>query len=91
MILTRLRLVMWENVGVIRSRMSLKRAVSELSTMLDKAGRLWEEVACGSGGGGHSVMGGGRQWHCAMRLAPAWPWQIVIGLQMGASCKRWGN
>ncbi len=34
-ILARLRLVMWQDVGVIRFRMGLERAVSELSAMLD--------------------------------------------------------
>jgi succinate dehydrogenase/fumarate reductase flavoprotein subunit len=87
-ILVQLRLVMWVDVRVIRSCMGLKQAVSELSAMLDKAGRFWEEVACGSGSGGHSGRGGGRQQRCATRRALAWPWQIVIGLQMGAACKR---
>jgi hypothetical protein len=45
---------------VIQSRMGLERAVLELSAMLDEARRLWEEAACGSGGGGHSG-GGGRE------------------------------
>jgi aspartate oxidase len=53
-----LRFVMWEEVGVIRSCMGIKRAVLELSAMLDEAGRLWKEAACGSDGGGHSGGGG---------------------------------
>jgi L-aspartate oxidase len=56
-ILSRLKSVMWEDVGVIRSRAGLERAVSELSAMLDVAEGLWEEAARGCSGGG----GGGRE------------------------------
>jgi hypothetical protein len=58
-ILARLRLVMWEEVGVIRSRMGLEQAVSELSAMLNKAGRLCKEATCSSGSRGHSGGRGG--------------------------------
>ncbi|KAL3798748.1 hypothetical protein ACHAW5_008756 [Stephanodiscus triporus] len=44
--LTRLRSVMWEDVGVVRSVSGLERASSELSAILDEADRLWD------GGGG---------------------------------------
>ena len=57
-ILARLKSVMWEDVGVIRSRTGLERAVSELSAMLYEADRLWVEAACsdsGSGGGGREA------------------------------------
>jgi hypothetical protein len=77
---------MWEDVGVIHSRMGLERDESELSAVLDEAGRLWEAAACGSGSGGHS--GGGGREAAALRDAAR---AIVIGLQMGASCKQWGN
>ncbi len=60
MILAQLRLVMWEDLGVIQSRMGLERAVLELSAMLNKTKRLWEEAACGFGSRGHSG-GGGRE------------------------------
>ena len=55
-ILSRLKLMMWEDVGVIQSRVGLKRAVSELSAMLR-----------GSDSGGER----GRRWRCATRRAPA--------------------
>jgi aspartate oxidase len=66
-ILSRLKSMMWEDVGVIRSRVGLERAVSELSAVIDEAEGLWEEAARGSDGGG----GGGRRWRCATRRAPA--------------------
>ena len=43
--------------------------------MLDEAKGLWEEVACGSNGGG----GRWRRWRCAMQRAPALANRISAG------------
>ncbi len=45
-ILTNLKSIMWDNVGVVRTPSKLALAVSELSAMRDEADRLWN-----SGGG----------------------------------------
>ncbi|KAL3816946.1 hypothetical protein ACHAXA_001774 [Cyclostephanos tholiformis] len=48
-IMSRLRSVMWDDVGVARTSRGLERAVSELSAMRDEADRLWD-MAGGRGG-----------------------------------------
>jgi hypothetical protein len=67
--------MMWEDIRVIRSRVGLERAVSELSAMIDEAEGLWEEAArCSDGGGGR-----GRRWRCATWHAPALTNRILGG------------
>jgi len=41
-ILTRLKSVMWNDVGVVRTPVGLDRAVSELTAMCNEAERLWD-------------------------------------------------
>ena len=41
-ILTRLKSVMWNYVGVVRTSAGLEHAVSELTAMCDEAERLWD-------------------------------------------------
>ena len=48
-IMSRLTSVMWDDVGVARLSRGLKRSMSELSAMRDKADRLWD-MARGRGG-----------------------------------------
>jgi L-aspartate oxidase len=48
-IMSRLKSVMWDDVGVARTSRGLECAVSELSAMRDEANRLWD-MAGGRGG-----------------------------------------
>jgi L-aspartate oxidase len=46
-ILTHLKSLMWDNVGVVRTPAKLALAVSELAAIRDQADRLWEDCSCG--------------------------------------------
>jgi len=50
-ILTNLKSIMWDNVGVVRTPSKLALAVSELSAMRDEADHLWNNSSSGGGGG----------------------------------------
>ncbi|KAL7496368.1 hypothetical protein ACHAWT_005072 [Skeletonema menzelii] len=50
-ILTNLKSIMWDNVGVVRTPSKLALAVSELSAMRDEADRLWNSDGGGGGAG----------------------------------------
>jgi len=50
-ILTNLKSIMWDNVGVVRTPSKLALAVSELSAMRDEADQLWNSSNSGGGGG----------------------------------------
>lgn len=46
-ILTELKSLMWDNVGVVRTPSKLELAVSELTAIRDQADRLWKEEGAG--------------------------------------------
>jgi len=50
-ILTNLKSIMWDNVGVVRTPSKLALAVSELSAMRDEADQLWNNSSSSGGGG----------------------------------------
>mmetsp|Transcript_3513 Transcript_3513/g.7399 ORF Transcript_3513/g.7399 Transcript_3513/m.7399 type:complete len:810 (-) Transcript_3513:146-2575(-) len=51
-ILTNLKSIMWDNVGVVRTPSKLALAVSELSAMRDEADQLWNNSSSSGGCGG---------------------------------------
>jgi len=51
-ILTKLKSIMWDNVGVVRTPSKLALAVSELSAIRTEADQLWNNSSSGGGGGG---------------------------------------
>lgn len=53
--LARLKTIMWDNVGVVRSRQNLAEAVSDLSAILGEAETLWEQGDNTAAGGWRAV------------------------------------
>ena len=55
-ILTNLKSIMWDNVGVVRTPSNLALAVSELSAIRDEADQLWNSSGGGGGAAGWEVV-----------------------------------